>query len=204
MLWGLSSAASWPGPFQSITKVNQGWGASHTSPHVGLRRRLHAASICMIVPWGRYYLTHFRVKKNGRLNKWSNFSKITDLLMGRDAIWIQVYLIPTSMLFLLLWTVFLLCPIKRWLLITLLLFHTFSFSSETDNLLFCTKSFLQVLFIEDSWSLLSDSQGGHMLGSSAWDAGLVLFLESIGKWTGSPRVSCKQKKGIYFHGVIEA
>lgn len=61
----------------------------------------------------RYYLTHVKIKKNGSLNKQSNFYKTIGLLMGRDEILIQVYLIFKSMLFLLLCTVLHTIPYKK-------------------------------------------------------------------------------------------
>lgn len=97
--------SSWPSSLQWMTEVNQGWeikaslGVSHMLPYGSLRRKLRAGFTYMIVPRGRYYMTHCIVKKNGGINKWSSFSKITQLWMGRDEVWMQVVLIPKAMLF---------------------------------------------------------------------------------------------------------
>lgn len=81
--------------------------------------------------WVRYHLTHFKVNKNGRLNKQSNFYRTTELLMGRDEIQTQVYLISKSTLFLLLYTVLHTIPYKKMTFWSLhLLFHKFDFSSK--------------------------------------------------------------------------
>lgn len=104
MLWGFPKFMAKLTPVNDWGQSGLGrlrllWGVSHILPYGSLRRKLHAGFTCMIVPRGRYYMTHCIVKKNGGINKWSSFSKITQLWMDRDEVWMQVVLIPKAMLF---------------------------------------------------------------------------------------------------------
>lgn len=105
--------------------------------------------------------------------------------MAGDEIWTQVVLIPKSMLL-----------------------HKDDFSdhcasffffliSKTDALLFSTKSFLLVLLIEDSWSLLSDPQGEHVLGDLAGDPGPALLWEDIWEMKEDHHEYLRQKRDLF-------
>lgn len=57
------------------------------------------------------------------------------------------------------------------------------------------------MFIEDSWTLLTDPQEEHVVGSLAGDLGLELLWEDIREMKGDDHKCLRQKRELFSWGL---